>query len=58
MCLHIKYTVKAKGNIIRGNKIGSETDSLIGFGIQVEICQNTIIEKNIVQNVRYYNRPD
>ena len=49
---------RLKGNIIRGNIIGSETDSLIGFGIQVEVCQNTIIEKNIVQNVRYYNRPN
>ena len=51
-------SVKATGNIIRGNIIGSETDSLIGYGIQVELCQNTIIEKNIVQNVRYFNRPD
>lgn len=51
-------SVRPKGNIIRGNIIGSETDSLIGYGIQVEVCQNTIIEKNIIQNVRYFNRPD
>lgn len=51
-------SVKAKDNIIRGNTIGSETDSLLGYGIQVELCQNTLIENNIVQNVRYYNRPN
>ncbi|MDH3268366.1 MAG: right-handed parallel beta-helix repeat-containing protein, partial [Ignavibacteria bacterium] len=43
------------GNIIRGNKIGSETDNLIAWGIQSEVTLNTIIEKNVVQNVRYYN---
>ncbi len=43
------------GNIIRGNLIGSETDSLIAWGIQSEVTLNTIIEKNVVQNVRYYN---
>jgi hypothetical protein len=44
--------VRAKGNIIRGNKIGSETDSLITWGIQVEKSQNTIVENNIVQNIK------
>ena len=44
---------KATGNIISGNFIGSETDSLITWGIQTECCQNTIIENNIVQNVRH-----
>ena len=48
-------SVRATGNIIRGNKIGSETDSLIGWGIQLEKCQNTIVENNIVQNIRFYN---
>ena len=48
-------SVKAIGNIIRGNKIGSETDSLIAWGIQSQYTQNTIIENNIVQNVRYLN---
>ena len=43
------------GNIIKGNKIGSETDNLIAWGIQSEITLNTIIENNIVQNIRYYN---
>ncbi len=43
---------KATGNIIRGNKIGSETDSLITWGIQVEKNQGAIIENNIVQNIR------
>lgn len=45
----------AKGNIIRGNQIGSETDSLIAWGIQLEECQNAIVENNIVQNIRPTN---
>ncbi|MDX1702546.1 MAG: T9SS type A sorting domain-containing protein, partial [Melioribacteraceae bacterium] len=44
-----------EGNIIRGNIIGSETDSKVAWGIQSEITLNTIIEKNIVQNVKCYN---
>ena len=32
--------------------MGSETDSLISWGIQVEHCQNTIVENNIVQNLK------
>ncbi|MFO7527006.1 MAG: T9SS type A sorting domain-containing protein [Ignavibacteriaceae bacterium] len=43
---------RATGNIIRGNYVGSETDSLIGWGIQIEHCQNTIVENNIVQNLK------
>jgi predicted GH43/DUF377 family glycosyl hydrolase len=43
------------GNIIKGNKVGSETDSLIAWGIQVEKSQNTIIEDNIVQNMTFKN---
>ncbi|MGB5895589.1 MAG: hypothetical protein WBG58_15540 [Ignavibacteriaceae bacterium] len=49
--------VKGKGNIIRGNLIGSETDSLIGLGIQLEYTINTIVENNIVQNLRYSGNP-
>jgi predicted GH43/DUF377 family glycosyl hydrolase len=45
-------TERATGNIIRGNFVGSETDSLIGWGIQIEHCQNTIVENNIVQNLK------
>ncbi|MBT8380457.1 MAG: T9SS type A sorting domain-containing protein [Ignavibacteria bacterium] len=44
-----------EGNIIKGNIIGSETDSKIAWGIQSEITLNTIIEKNLVQNVSGYN---
>ena len=40
------------GNKINGNKIGSETDSLIGRGIQIEFTQNTIIQDNSIQNLR------
>jgi photosystem II stability/assembly factor-like uncharacterized protein len=43
-------SVRADGNVIRGNKIGSETDSLYCWGIQLEKCQNTIVENNIIQN--------
>jgi len=45
-------SLRAEGNIIKSNLIGSETDSLIAWGIQVEHCQNTIIENNIVQNLK------
>jgi hypothetical protein len=48
-------SVNANGNIIRGNLVGSETDSLIAWGIQSQYTQNTIVENNIVQNVRYLN---
>lgn len=44
--------LKAVGNIIRGNKIGSEVDSLLGWAIQLERCQNTIVENNILQNLK------
>jgi hypothetical protein len=44
--------VRPVGNIIRGNFIGSETDSLINWGMQIEKCQNTIIENNIIQNLK------
>ena len=43
---------RATGNIVRGNHVGSETDSLISRGIFIEKCQNTIIEDNIVQNIK------
>ena len=46
-------TLRGTGNIIRGNFIGSETDSLIGWGIQVEHAQNTIIENNMIQNLKH-----
>ena len=39
-----------KDNIVRGNQIGSESDSLVAWGIQIEVCQNTLVENNIVQN--------
>ena len=44
--------VRGIGNIIRSNQIGSESDSLISWGIQVESCRNTIVENNIVQNLK------
>lgn len=46
-------SLRGTGNIIRGNYIGSDTDSLLGWGIQVEHAQNTIIENNIIQNLKY-----
>jgi len=47
---------RAFGNIIRGNMVGSEVDSLISWGIQDQNTQNSIIENNIVQNInRQFN---
>ncbi len=45
-------SAKAKYNIVRGNIIGSATDSLITWGIQIERNQNTIIENNILENIK------
>ncbi len=44
--------LRPTGNIIKGNIVGSETDSLISWGIQVERNQNAIIEENIVESIR------
>jgi hypothetical protein len=44
--------VRGKGNIIRENHIGSETDSLISYGIQSNYGDNTIIEDNVIQNLK------
>ena len=47
---------RAVGNIIRGNIVGSEIDSLISWGIQDENTQNSTLENNIVQNInRQFN---
>ncbi len=40
------------GNIIHGNKIGSDKDSLISRGINLTLCKQTVVENNIVQNIR------
>ena len=45
-------SVRPNGNIIRGNSIGSETDSLLNWGMQIEKCKNTIVENNIIQNLK------
>jgi hypothetical protein len=45
-------SLRAKDNIIRGNQIGSETDSLIALGIVLSYSQNGIIEDNVVQNLK------
>ena len=42
----------SNGNIIKGNIIGSPTDTLISWGIQVEKNYQTIIENNYVQGIR------
>ena len=44
--------LRPTGNIIKSNIIGSETDSLISWGIQVERNQNALIEENIVEKIR------
>ncbi len=45
----------ATGNVIRGNIIGSESDTLISWGIQVEKNYQCIIEDNLVQGIRGYS---
>ena len=45
-------TLKGLNNVIKGNQIGTETDSLIAFGIQVGRCANSLIENNLVQNLK------
>ncbi|MEJ5263539.1 MAG: T9SS type A sorting domain-containing protein [Ignavibacterium sp.] len=45
-------TLKGKGNVIRGNRIGSDTDTVITLGIEVKGCENAIIENNILQNLK------
>ena len=50
--INTSLTVRASGNIIRGNKIGSETDSLIANGFYLSRCENTLIENNIIQNLK------
>lgn len=47
--------VRPINNMVRNNQVGSFTDSLIAWGIQAEYSKGTIIENNVVQNVRYYN---
>ena len=49
------FVVQPIDNIIRNNKVGTATDSLIAWGIQVERSKGTVIENNEVQNVRLYH---
>ena len=48
----ISYSYRPKGNVIRGNKIGSKNDSLISRGINLTCCEKTIVEYNVIQNIR------
>jgi hypothetical protein len=43
---------RPRGNIIRGNHIGSPSDSLICYGIAIENSDEIIIENNIIENLR------
>ena len=43
---------EARYNIVRGNVIGSEADSLITWGIQIETNDNSIIENNLIENIK------
>ena len=36
----------------RGNQIGSETDSLVAYGIEVGNSDGTLIENNLIQNMK------
>ncbi len=44
--------IRAVGNIIKENIVGSESDSLIGWGIHLFKSQNSIVENNVVQNLK------
>ena len=44
--------VRPTGNIVRNNIIGSETDSLISWGIELDKCRNSLVENNIIQNMK------
>lgn len=44
-------TGEAIGNIIRYNKVGSLTDSLITWGIKLEKNRKSVIDNNIIQNL-------
>jgi hypothetical protein len=46
------YLIRPKGNVLRGNHIGSPKDSLISRGFQIEGADGTIIENNHVENLR------
>lgn len=45
-------SLRPVGNIVRGNIIGSETDSLINKGICFFKCLNSVIENNSIQNLK------
>ena len=45
-------TLKPTGNQITGNQIISQTESLRPWGFFLQYCSNTIIEKNVIQNLR------
>ncbi len=50
--IFLSITNGGNGNIIRGNQIGSETDSLVAYGIEIADCEGTLIENNIIQNMK------
>ncbi len=43
--------IRATGNIIRGNLIGSETDGGVTYGIFSQYSDGTVIENNVIQNI-------
>ena len=45
--------VRFVGNAIFGNSFGSETDTLNGKAIQIEYAENTLIENNMINSVRF-----
>jgi trimeric autotransporter adhesin len=45
-------TVEPTGNRLTGNFIASETESLRPWGFFIQLCSNTFVENNIIQNLR------
>jgi len=51
-------SVKGKGNIIRGNLIGSETDSLIAYGDDAEGVKSSFNELLVTKNINLQDPKD
>ena len=49
--IYIGAPVHCAGNVIRSNQVGSESDTSITWGIQLEHNKDAIVENNVVQNI-------
>ena len=49
--IYIGAPINCVGNVIRKNQVGSDLDTLITWGIQLEHNENAIVDSNVVQNI-------